>query len=231
MRPKAAIYSKLPNELIELGTKLLPFPILREPCGPRLCYACGGRTQRCSRCALLIWVCPKAQLTIKALVIIIYQVFFEEQNRHNSVFKNLKNMIFGSSQAEEFPKYEVPMSLIWNQLPMCGLLPTELAQQVKDDDFLLGYVFGMADMANYQFNPSSHDQSQALPYIQKVFSEALGSMGDELMHQALGAQSSPLFQKGRQIGADELGDWIKSSGQKVPFSLCRQLGGSTKSDD
>ena len=115
------------------------------------------------------------------------------------------------------------MTLIFNQLPFCGLDPIQLAETMENEEFALGYVFGMADMANYQFGSHGGDQSQSLGYIQKVFTETLGSRADELLQLSLNSQASGMFQKGREIGANELGEWIQSSGQKIPLGLSRQL--------
>lgn len=46
------------------------------------------------------------------------------------------------------------MKLIFQQLALCGLDPLSLAKKLRNDDFALGYVLGMSDMANYQFNRS-----------------------------------------------------------------------------
>lgn len=140
------------------------------------------------------------------------------------MFKALKKALSGSKSEDQFPQYNVPMTLIFNQLPFCGLDPIQLAEKLEGEEFALGYVFGMADMASYQFGARAGDQSKSLSYIQKVFTETLGSRADGLLQLALNSQASGMFQKGREIGANELGEWLQTSGQKVPMGLSRQLG-------
>lgn len=116
------------------------------------------------------------------------------------------------------------MNLIFQQLPFCGLDPLSLAKKLHTDDFALGYVFGMSDMANYQLNKDSAGQSDAVAYIELVFTEALGGDGPELLEIALSKQSTTDFAAGREQGANELGSWLKTQGQTVPLGLSNHFG-------
>lgn len=111
------------------------------------------------------------------------------------------------------------MNLIFQQLTICGLDPLSLAKKLHTDDFALGYVFGMSDMANHQFNRESTGQPDALSYIGSVFTETLGGDGPELLEIALSRQSTANFAEGREQGASELGSWLKSQGQIIPLGL------------
>jgi hypothetical protein len=101
------------------------------------------------------------------------------------------------------------MQLIFVQLPFCDLDPIRLSRKLETDDFALGYVFGLADMGNYQFNRGATGQEAALSYIRHVFTEALGGGGEANFTRAAG----------RDKGAEELGRWIKSKGQFAPLGL------------
>lgn len=120
------------------------------------------------------------------------------------------------------------MSLIFQQLPFCGLDPLSLAKKLHTDDFALGYIFGMSDMANYQFNRDAKGQSDALAYIGTVFTEALGGEGAEFLEIAMSKQSTANFAEGREQGASELGSWLKSQGQVVPLGLSNHFGDEFK---
>lgn len=116
------------------------------------------------------------------------------------------------------------MNLIFQQLPLCGLDHLSLAKKLRIDDFALGYVFGISEMANYQFNRDSTGQSEALSYIETVFKETLGGDGPEILEIGLSKQSAAKFAEGREQGASELGSWIKSQGQVVPLGLSNHFG-------
>jgi hypothetical protein len=111
------------------------------------------------------------------------------------------------------------MHLIFVQLPFCDLDPIRLSRKLETDDFALGYVFGLADMGNYQFNRGATGQEAALSYIRHVFTEALGGGGEANFTRALHVQGVPEFAAGRDKGAEELGRWIKSKGQFAPLGL------------
>lgn len=132
-----------------------------------------------------------------------------------------------NQDAGESPEGTV-MHLIFHQLPLCGLDPLSLAQKLYTDNFALGYVFGMSDMGHYQFNRNSSAQSDAIAFIGTVFTETLGSHGQELFVAAMSKQSTAIFAEGREQGASELGSWLKSQGQVVPFGLANHFGDSTE---
>lgn len=109
---------------------------------------------------------------------------------------------------EGYPGADIAVMIVSVQLPLCDLDPLGSSAFVEDDEFALGYIFGVADMANYQFNrPSNDDQVSALNHIRQVFGETLGSDGENRFMQALLLQGEPPFQLGRRTGADDLGAW------------------------
>ena len=119
---------------------------------------------------------------------------------------------------------DTTVGLILSQLVLCDFDPSSLSAKLSSDQFALGYVFGIADMGNYQFNPHASDQSSALAYLDRVFMETLGSRGKEHLQQALGLQeTSSEFVTGRATGAEELGAWLKSEGKIVPMGLASHL--------
>lgn len=138
------------------------------------------------------------------------------------LFKKLRKQ--SEKPSVEFPGANTATQIIFLQLPFCELDPISLCAKAENDDFVLGYVFGVADMANYQFNQAAHgDQNAALHYIRHVFIETLGGNGEERFTQALQRQSSPVFGQGRQVGADDLGGWLKSQGQRHALGLSRHF--------
>ena len=137
--------------------------------------------------------------------------------------------LLGDEQSAESSSDGTVMNLIFQQLPFCGLDPLSLAKKLHTDDFALGYVFGMSDMANYQFNRDSAGQSDALAYIGTVFTETLGGDGPKLLEVALSKQSTAIFAEGREQGASELGSWLKSQGQIVPLGLSNHFGDHSES--
>lgn len=128
-----------------------------------------------------------------------------------------------SDQAEPKASIELPMRLIFLQLPLCELEPLSLAKRLWSDDFGLGYVFGMADMANYQFNANRSNQSASLSSIRTVFAETLGGDGNRLFARALENQHMPKFAEGRRVGAGDLGEWVKSQGKASPLGLAKHF--------
>lgn len=116
------------------------------------------------------------------------------------------------------------MQMVFMQLPLCGLDPLSLSEKLESDDFALGYVFGLADMGNYQFNRETNGQEVALNYILNVFVETLGSGGEGNFSRALQIQNQPEFAAGRQTGADELGNWVKSQGRTSALGLASHFG-------
>lgn len=132
--------------------------------------------------------------------------------------------LLNDEPSTEDRSHDTAMNLIFQQLPLCGLDPPSLAKKLHTDDFALGYIFGMSDMASYQFNQNSTGQSDALSYIEKVFTETLGGDGVELLERALSIQNAVNFSEGREQGASELGSWIKTKGQIVPLGLTGHFG-------
>ncbi|WP_157935838.1 hypothetical protein [Paracoccus zhejiangensis] len=131
---------------------------------------------------------------------------------------------FSGNTSADFPGAFSASQIIFLQLPFCDLDPISLCAKLEDDEFALGYLFGVADMANYQFNRSATgDQDAALNYIRHVFIESLGGDGEERFMQALRRQSSPVFGQGRQVGADDLGGWLQSQGQRHALGLARHF--------
>lgn len=119
---------------------------------------------------------------------------------------------------------DLVMQMIFMQLPLCGLDPLSLCKKCESDDFALGYVFGIADMGNHQFNPDASNQAAALVFIREVFVETLGGDGEDAFFRALEAQHVPKFAAGRQIGADDLGNWMRSEGKRGALGLARHIG-------
>ena len=115
-------------------------------------------------------------------------------------------------------------NLMFLQLPFCGLDPITLSERLTLDQFALGYVFGMADMGNHQFNPNYSDQPSAITFMKGVFVETLGGNGEEHLMQSLKLQGTAEFTTGRDQGADELGLWVKSKGQRSPMGLANHFG-------
>ncbi|WP_108813403.1 hypothetical protein [Loktanella sp. Alg231-35] len=129
-----------------------------------------------------------------------------------------------SKATSELPGTDTAMQIIFMQLPLCGLDPMSLCARLKHDSFALGYVFGVADMANYQFNqPLPDGQVHTLDFIRHVFVETLGGEGEERFDQALQSQAEPEFASGRQGGANDLGNWLKSRGQVHAVGLSRHV--------
>lgn len=140
------------------------------------------------------------------------------------MFRFLKRRPAAANPKADFPGANTASQIIFLQLPFCELDPITLCAKLIDDEFALGYVFGVADMANYQFNrPAAGDQDAALHYIHHVFVETLGGDGDERFAQALQSQSSSTFAQGRQAGADDLGGWLQTQGQRHAMGLCRHF--------
>ena len=134
-----------------------------------------------------------------------------------------------SSPAEALDRYRGAqniVNLIFMQLPFCDLDPVSLCGATESDDFALGYVFGLADMGNYLFNDVEGGQEDALEYIRHVFVEALGGGGEDSLHRALRKQSEPEFVDGRNEGARDLTNWIKSQGQITAMGLSRHFARS-----
>jgi len=140
------------------------------------------------------------------------------------MFNFLKRRQATANPETEFPGASTASQIIFLQLPLCDLDPISLCAELGDDEFALGYVFGVADMANYQFNRSAAvDQDAALHYIHHVFVETLGGGGNDRFAQALQSQSSSTFAQGRQAGADDLGGWLQTQGQRHAMGLCRHF--------
>lgn len=141
------------------------------------------------------------------------------------MFGFLKKRRHASAKPDmDFPGAYTASQIIFLQLPFCDLDPVSLCAKLADDEFALGYVFGVADMANYQFNrAATGDQNSALHYIRHVFIETLGGDGEDRFMQALQRQHSPVFGQGRQAGADDLGGWLKSQGQRHALGLSRHF--------
>lgn len=111
--------------------------------------------------------------------------------------------------------------------PMIGLRLIEIQLTLKgrsktsfgEDLFSLGYVFGMAEMAYFQTGGSLEDQTQALNYILLYFSHLFDEDGGALIQKAIHNQSSTEFDRGKNIGASELGKWLETQGQFKPMGL------------
>lgn len=140
------------------------------------------------------------------------------------MFNFLKRRPAAANPESDFPGASTASQIIFLQLPFCDLDPISLCAKLGNDEFALGYVFGVADMANYQFNSASAgDQGEALNYIRHVFVETLGGGGEERFAQALQCQSSSTFAQGRQAGADDLKGWLQTQGQRQALGLSRHF--------
>ena len=67
------------------------------------------------------------------------------------------------------------------------------------------------------------DNASPLAYIRNVFIEMLGDGGEENFTRALQIQNLPEFAAGRQKGADELGNWLKSQGRISVLGLANHF--------
>jgi len=140
------------------------------------------------------------------------------------MFNFLKRRRAAANPEPDVPGASTASQIIFLQLPFCDLDPISLCAKLGNDEFALGYVFGVADMANYQLNSASAgDQGAALDYIRYVFVETQGGGGEERFAQALQCQSSSTFSQGRQAGADDLGGWLQTKGQRYAMGLSRHF--------
>ncbi|MEJ6404995.1 hypothetical protein [Yoonia sp. 2307UL14-13] len=99
----------------------------------------------------------------------------------------------------------------------------QLTIKFADDPMLLGYLFGIADMAYFQTENQQPEGVSALDYIAAFFDSLMGLQSENVMSFAMSARVVPAFDQGRRLGADELANWIKTQGQFIPMGLANRL--------
>ncbi|MEY8143245.1 hypothetical protein [Falsihalocynthiibacter sp. CO-5D18] len=118
-------------------------------------------------------------------------------------------------------KEAIIAQLLSNQLMLTGTTGSQFAVDSLeiDDDFALGYLFGMADMGSYQFGPKARSEDDTLNYICRVLTIFIQADARHFLEKILERQEKEMFNVGREQGANELGDWVKSQGQSIPTTL------------
>ncbi|WP_181893034.1 hypothetical protein [Falsiruegeria mediterranea] len=111
--------------------------------------------------------------------------------------------------------YSVVPRLISNQTVFTG---KDLSESAKES-FSLGYMFGMAEMAVYQSGVTLEDQAETLSAIHRILSDALDTDASDVVLLAIRSQQNDEFANGREVGSNDLGQWIKTKGQYVPMGL------------
>jgi len=113
---------------------------------------------------------------------------------------------------------------IIQQLLLSNKSSTDLAKLLNDDELALGYVFGFADMASYQ-RAGRIPQDQSLAFIHTFLGQLLedDDRAEQLLRRAISMHSFPLFMRGRDTGASDFGDWVKTRGAKIPMGLAQHL--------
>jgi hypothetical protein len=112
-------------------------------------------------------------------------------------------------------------SIVAQQLAM---IPKSVCCSLPDlflnDTFSFGYVFGFAEQASRHANDIRHDE-MSRDYTEGVFGSLLKkpSAAKSFVSFASFLREDRLFEKGRQIGATDLNDWVLSKGQSTPISL------------
>lgn len=112
--------------------------------------------------------------------------------------------------------------LIYQQAVLSDIPENDLDGFLNRDRFALGYVFGLLDAGSVLFN-GMQDKNYAVAFILAVIERLVGSeeRAVVLLQSALALQPDDLFAKGRALGVEEIGDWFRTEGKRVPMGLAR----------
>ena len=141
-------------------------------------------------------------------------------------FKKKAPVQQASSDSKAQGMVSIASRLLATQFMMGSVDDERIASYLSRDFFALGYVFGLADHAAFQVAEPTPSQEQSVAFIRAVFcGMTTKEQADDLLTVALSLQQDPDFSQGRDMGASELGDWVKTQGQRVPMSLAAHLSG------
>jgi hypothetical protein len=92
-------------------------------------------------------------------------------------------------------------------------------EDVCKDIFSLGYIFGYVNMAYYQHGGDLEDSKKAMLCLLWVFKKLVPENAKQFHLVSIESQDDTCFNRGREIGAKEYGDYIRSKGEYTPKGL------------
>lgn len=115
---------------------------------------------------------------------------------------------------KNYEKFNLVYPLIFMQLSLCNLNMVGLCEWASSDNYVLGYIFGLADMADYQVNNGDcSGGSKSLMFIREVFVSVFGKGGEFFLHRAISFQDEQDFIAGRNMGCNDFERWIETQGK------------------